>query len=243
MNALSTGKNTARWGFRMTCVWFVIYLLATQVLLSVAVLLGLAWHAHLPFSKDTLRYLVEDSGVLLQVSLMVNVLSAPLIALMVFSKKGSSWRDYMAWRGVSIWRVILWCMLCVLAVYSMGVLHHVLGWPESTFMGKMAQIGSPMVMVLAVVVAAPIFEEMVFRGFMYGGFESSMGAMPAVLLTSVIFAMMHAFQYNGYELLHMLVLGLMLGLARMRTQSLWVPIAMHAVNNGLSIAAFLLESR
>lgn len=162
MNALSTGKNTARWGFWMTCVWFVGYLLATQVLLSVAVLLGLAWRADLPLRESTLRYLVEDSGVLLQVSLMVNVLSAPLIALMVFSKKGSSWRDYMAWRGVSIWRVMLWCMLCVLAAYSMGALHHLLGWPESKFMGKMALIGSPMVMVLAVVVAAPILKRWCF---------------------------------------------------------------------------------
>jgi hypothetical protein len=89
-----------------------------------------------------------------------------------------------------------------------------------------------------VAVAAPIFEELVFRGFMYSGFERSLGALPAVLLTSAIFTMMH-FQYNYYELLHIFVLGLVLAWARMRTQSLWTPIAMHAVNNGLAIMTVL----
>ena len=142
-------------------------------------------------------------------------------------KRVGSWRDYMAWRRVSIWRVIGWCMLCMFAVYLTGVVHQLLGWPESDFMAKMALVGSPVVLILTVAVAAPIFEELVFRGFMYSGFERSLGAVPAVLLTSAIFAMMHV-QYNHYELLHIFVLGLVLAWARMRTQSLWTPIAMHA---------------
>ena len=238
MKLQNTKSGTARWGFWMTCVWFLVYLLITQALLSAVVLLGFAWQADLPLSISTVRHLADDTQLLIQISLMVNLLSLPLIALMVFSKKGSSWRDYMAWRRVSIWRVIGWCMLCLFAVYLTGVAHQLLGWPESDFMAKMALVGSPVALVLAVVIAAPIFEELVFRGFMYSGFERSLGALPAVLLTSMVFAMMH-FQYNYYELLHIFVLGLVLAWARMRTQSLWTPIAMHAVNNGLAIMTVL----
>lgn len=238
MKLQNTRSGTARWGFWMTCVWFLVYLLITQALLSAVVLLGFAWQADLPLSISTVRHLADDTQLLIQISLMVNLLSLPLIALMVFSKKGSSWRDYMAWRRVSIWRVIGWCMLCMFAVYLTGVVHQLLGWPESDFMAKMALVGSPVVLILTVAVAAPIFEELVFRGFMYSGFERSLGAVPAVLLTSAIFAMMHV-QYNHYELLHIFVLGLVLAWARMRTQSLWTPIAMHAVNNGLAIMTVL----
>ncbi|MBS1173881.1 MAG: abortive infection protein [Burkholderiaceae bacterium] len=241
MTRYNTKAGTARWGFWMTCVWFLVYLLITQALLSAVVLLGFAWQADLPLSIATVRHLADDTQLLIQISLVVNLLSLPLIALMVFSKKGSSWRDYMAWRRVSIWRVIGWCMLCLFTVYLTGVVHQLLGWPESDFMAKMALVGSPVVLILTVAVAAPIFEELVFRGFMYSGFERSLGAIPAVLLTSAIFAMMH-FQYNHYELLHIFVLGLVLAWARMRTQSLWTPIAMHAVNNGLAIAAVLATS-
>lgn len=238
MKLQNTRSGTARWGFWMTCVWFLVYLLITQALLSAVVLLGFAWQADLPLSIATVRRLADDTQLLVHISLVVNLLSLPLIALMVFSKKGSSWRDYMAWRRVSIWRVIGWCMLCLFAVYLTGVAHQLLGWPESDFMAKMALVGSPVVLILTVAVAAPIFEELVFRGFMYSGFERSLGALPAVLLTSAIFTMMH-FQYNYYELLHIFVLGLVLAWARMRTQSLWTPIAMHAVNNGLAIMTVL----
>lgn len=98
-----------------------------------------------------------------------------------------------------------------------------------------------MMLVLTVAVVAPIVEEMVFRGFMYGGFERSLGAFPAVLLTSAVFTVMH-FQYNYYELLSIFVLGLVLAWARMKTQSLWTPIVMHAVNNGLALMAVLMTS-
>jgi hypothetical protein len=108
-------------------------------------------------------------------------------------------------------------------------------------MGKMAFTQSPLLLILTVAVVAPIFEEMVFRGFLYAGFERSLGAMPALLLTSAVFASMH-FQYNYYEVLHIFILGLVLGWARLRTQSLWTPIAMHAVNNGLAMAAVLATS-
>ena len=238
MTRYNTKSGVARWGFWMTCVWFLVYFLITQALLPALALLGFAWQADLPLSIGTVLHLADDTQLLIQISLVVNLLSLPLIALMVFSKKGSSWRDYMAWRRVSIWRVIGWCMLCMFAVYLRGVVHQLLGWPESDFMAKMALVGSPVVLILTVAVAAPIFEELVFRGFMYSGFERSLGAVPAVLLTSAIFAMMHV-QYNHYELLHIFVLGLVLAWARMRTQSLWTPIAMHAVNNGLAIMTVL----
>ena len=238
MTRYNTKSGVARWGFWMTCVWFLVYFLITQALLPALALLGFAWQADLPLSIGTVRHLADDTQLLIQISLVVNLLSLPLIALMVFSKKSSSWRDYMAWRRVSIWRVIGWCMLCMFAVYLTGVVHQLLGWPESDFMAKMALVGSPVVLILTVAVAAPIFEELVFRGFMYSGFERSLGAVPAVLLTSAIFAMMHV-QYNHYELLHIFVFGLVLAWARMRTQSLWTPIAMHAVNNGLAIMTVL----
>ena len=241
MKRYNTSSGTARWGFWMTWVWFLVYLFMTQVLLSAAVLLGFAWQADLPLSVSTVRHLADDTQLLIQISLVVNLLSVPLIALMVWSKKGSSWRDYMAWRWVSIGRVVVWCFVCLLAVYLTGVAHNLFGWPQSDFMGKMAFAGSPMMLVLTVAVVAPIVEEMVFRGFMYGGFERSLGAFPAVLLTSAVFTVMH-FQYNYYELLSIFVLGLVLAWARMKTQSLWTPIAMHAVNNGLALMAVLMTS-
>ena len=230
----------ARWGFWMTCVWFAMYLLVTQLVLSVGVITGFAVRADVPLQWSAIKRFANGSELMIMVSLIVNILSVPFIALMVFSKKGSRWIDYMAWRRVGIFRVFGWVFLSLLVVYLSGVLHHLMGWPDSGFMKEVGLGQSPIVLILAVAVAAPICEELVFRGFMYAGFERSLGAWPAVILTSVVFTLMH-WQYNPYELIHILLLGLVLALARMRTRSMWTPMVMHAVNNGLALLTVLIK--
>ena len=50
-------------------------------------------------------------------------------------------------------------------------------------------------------------------------------------------------QYNWYELAQIFVLGMVLGWALMRTQSLLTPIVMHAVNNALATAMVFLAQQ
>jgi hypothetical protein len=219
----------------MTGVWFGVYLLATQGFLTLAALMGYAHWQGLPMNINGAREMMGSTEALIQVALVVNLLSLPLIILMVKSKRGSVWRDYMAWRPVGLARTVLWVIICLLSVFAMGILHQALGWRESGFMDELPQMQSRLWLILSVVVAAPIFEEMVFRGFVYGGFERSLGAFPALLLSSMLFTVLHG-QYNWYELAQIFVLGMVLGLARMRTQSLFTPIVMHAVNNGMATA-------
>ena len=236
------GLRPQRWGFWKTCAWFMGYLLVTQLLLTFTVAFVYAAWMKLPMNINGAREVMGSIDRQLIVALFVNLLSLPLIVWMVKSKRGSLWRDYMPLRRVGWGRLLLWVIICLLSVFAMGVLHHALGWRESGFMGELGLTHAPLWLILSVVVVAPIFEELVFRGFLYGGFERSLGAIPAVLLSSAIFAAMHG-QYNIYELTQIFVLGLVLGLARMRTQSLMTPILMHAVNNGLATAVVLLGAR
>jgi membrane protease YdiL (CAAX protease family) len=84
---------------------------------------------------------------------------------------------------------------------------------------------------LALIVAAPLFEETFFRGFLFKGFESSfIGPSGAVLATAGLWAVIHA-QYNLYEMTIIFCLGLLLGGARRATGTLSVPLALHAVVN------------
>lgn len=78
----------------------LVYFLITQALLPALALLGFAWQADLPLSIGTVRHLADDTQLLVHISLVVNLLSLPLIALMVFSKKGSSWRDCGVAQGI-----------------------------------------------------------------------------------------------------------------------------------------------
>ncbi len=54
---------------------------------------------------------------------------------------------------------------------------------------------------IAVVVFAPAFEEIFFRGFLFEGFrQSRIGAIGAIGITALIWALMHSFQYSLYGL-------------------------------------------
>jgi membrane protease YdiL (CAAX protease family) len=84
---------------------------------------------------------------------------------------------------------------------------------------------------------APLVEEMVFRGLLYGWLAGVWGTTAAWLISSVCFAAAHI------ELAHVLLvlpLGLWLGWLRRRTDSLWPSLVAHMVNNGLAVAAAAL---
>jgi len=84
---------------------------------------------------------------------------------------------------------------------------------------------------LAMVIVAPLSEETFFRGFLFKGIEySRLGAVGAVILTSLAWAIMHL-QYDVYGIFGLFVGGLLVGYARLKSGSLYVPIAMHALQN------------
>jgi len=83
-------------------------------------------------------------------------------------------------------------------------------------------------------VLAPLVEELVFRGLLYGWIESRWGAGLAFVVSSLAFAAAHV---EPAHALLVLPLGLIFGLLRWRTRSLWPSLVAHMANNGLAVAA------
>jgi hypothetical protein len=81
------------------------------------------------------------------------------------------------------------------------------------------------------VVAAPIFEEFIFRGLIYGGLRRSFGVWPATLASAAVFAIMHP----PLALVPVFVLGACTALVYERTRSLLAPMMVHAVYNACVI--------
>ncbi len=85
---------------------------------------------------------------------------------------------------------------------------------------------------IAVVIAAPIFEELVFRGFMFKGLKNSpLGVVGTIIITSVLFTLIHAGQYDLNVLAILFPLAVILGLSRQRSGGIYLPIYLHFVNN------------
>lgn len=97
-------------------------------------------------------------------------------------------------------------------------------------------LGRRLVFYAAVVIAAPLLEEVIFRGYLWSAIEDSLGPWAAWIATSVVFA--------GYHLvpLHVLAIfgtGALIGWLRLWSGSLWPCVAAHFVNNLLSVILVL----
>ncbi|NJK41387.1 MAG: CPBP family intramembrane metalloprotease [Acaryochloridaceae cyanobacterium SU_2_1] len=130
---------------------------------------------------------------------------------------------------------LIWNLLLLLVIlFSDSILRAL--EQSQTFTEQIYQTSpNPALLYITLVLIAPIFEEFLFRGFMLAGLRSSrVGSMGAVIVTSLLWAMLH-FQYNFYFVAQIFVFGLLLGVARLQTESLYVPISMHSLNNLIAL--------
>jgi len=85
---------------------------------------------------------------------------------------------------------------------------------------------------LAVVIVAPIGEEIVFRGFLQKFLEGYWKDITrAVLVTSLFFAMIH---FNPFWTIQIYLLGVILGFLAWKTKSVLPSIILHSINNGVA---------
>ncbi len=93
---------------------------------------------------------------------------------------------------------------------------------------------------ISVGVVGPLFEEMFFRGFVFGGLERSrIGAWGAVVVTAGVWAAIHV-QYDLYDMSLIFVLGLVLGVIRVKTQSIYACLYMHVLVNLIALMGCVL---
>src|SRR6266478_6904864 len=91
--------------------------------------------------------------------------------------------------------------------------------------------GALWLLVLAFCVAAPVSEELFARGFLYRGWsESFLGPVGAIVLSSMVWTALHL-QYDWFFFGEVFSIGLLLGYLRYRTNSIWLTIFMHGLNN------------
>jgi hypothetical protein len=87
--------------------------------------------------------------------------------------------------------------------------------------------------IVVIAIVAPVAEEILFRGFLLHRWAARWGMRTAVTLSSAFFAILHV------ELIGHFFFGVVMAALYVRTQSLWMPILAHALNNGIVVALSL----
>lgn len=91
-------------------------------------------------------------------------------------------------------------------------------------------------LVLLTVVAAPLCEEFIFRGLIFGGLRRSLGLLPSMLMSAALFAIVHP----PVSMLPVFVLGCCTAYVYERSKMLLAPVLVHALYNGALAAVHLL---
>lgn len=100
-------------------------------------------------------------------------------------------------------------------------------------------IGVLWVSTLFAAIFGPIAEEIFFRGFMYPALKKKWGMAVSILVTSVIFSLLHT-HIVGF--LPIMALGILLAYIYEKTGSLLVPVAIHMIHNvGMVVMVLLVR--
>jgi membrane protease YdiL (CAAX protease family) len=104
--------------------------------------------------------------------------------------------------------------------------------------------GAFLLMTMAVFVA-PLVEETVFRGYLYPLFAKSLGVLPGILITGVLFGLMHGSQLGWtFRLVALLTLvGVIFTFARARTGTVLASFLLHLGYNSMIALTSIVATR
>jgi membrane protease YdiL (CAAX protease family) len=95
------------------------------------------------------------------------------------------------------------------------------------------------------ILVAPFMEELIFRGILFGIFESQVGLRFAILITAILFGGLHVPEYWGAwnHMLLIFFVGLVFSLARGRSGSLAPSVFLHVGYNGSMMIALFVSTQ
>lgn len=93
-------------------------------------------------------------------------------------------------------------------------------------------------MVFAAVIAAPLCEEIIFRGYLYPAAKKFSGPRVAGICSALVFTAAHG---NMAALLPLFIFGCLLAWIYEKTGSIWAPIAVHCCFNSATVIAQMID--
>ncbi len=225
------------WGFWTTFLFSLMIgvvnglaaILAVFIVLDVAIISD----PNFDWTDYILSGIDNEFGPVVVVSVILSgIVSLALIAGLIKAKHGATIKEYLALKPLPLKTMAALVALTLGMLLLSAVIDTFRNLPDDTAgTGALFDGVWPVFAFLAVVVMAPLFEEAMFRGFMFQGFmRTRLGPALAIILPAFWWASLHA-QYGAFDRMVIMVFGIVLAVTRLRTGSLWGPIAMHATWN------------
>jgi hypothetical protein len=187
----------------------------------------------------------DDSPTFTIVATLVQslVFLATAVGFASLSARPRAW--HFGLRRTPLWPAVGWAALGMFAFYVFSIVYTVIARPDVE-QGITESLGADEGTVgliaagLMVMVAAPVAEEVFFRGFFYRALRSRFAVPAAAAIDGLLFGIIH-FDFSGLDALLLVpplaVLGIVFCLVYEVTGSIFPVIALHALNNAIAYGA------
>ncbi|MFQ3584489.1 MAG: type II CAAX endopeptidase family protein [Cyanobacteriota bacterium] len=215
--------------------WFLGFILLNGVVPQLyGIILGLQSRQLSPWHQAVALFLTYNSGALLGAGLLYRLLHRyPASPRVLQVRLFGSW---LLWGGcgylVALPLVVLAAALSQLLLPQAGG-----GNPILPLLLDSQGWGARLVFFAVVSLCAPIFEEVLFRGFWLAALSRYLPMWGAVLVSALTFALAHL---NLSDLLPLTMLGIVLGVIYSHSRNLLAPMLLHSLWNTGSLVTLLV---
>jgi membrane protease YdiL (CAAX protease family) len=234
-------------------VHFLVFLAFTIICLVVVPSSFMLYYApHQKMTAEQLqRYLLSKPQVAIGSTIVVYAAILFFLYVTLALLRGQPFWRGLGWRkiqpkeqGMPKVPIVYFLTGCGLSILVFG-LTAVMKPPENTPIEEVFKFRqTAMLFVAMAVLVAPLVEETVFRGYLYPMFARWFGVGPSIIVTGVLFGLMHGPQLGGAKSLIALLtfVGIVFTYVRSRTGSVFASYLMHLGYNSLIGLSLILET-
>jgi membrane protease YdiL (CAAX protease family) len=229
-----SGKWRKSWMILILPVWVVASFYIAQ-----ALLIGLIWllnqfHVSTNFLNQSVFNAIVSALLYIITLILVGVI--PLFIKHRHSNMSDiglnrlpSWTDILITpAGLIIYLILSSVLMLVMKHFFTGIN---VNQAQNTGFSHLTQNYEYILAFITLVIIAPVAEETLFRGFLYGKLKAFMPFWAAILITSALFGAFH----GQWDLaIDTFALSIVLCLLRETTGSLWASILLHMTKNGIA---------
>jgi membrane protease YdiL (CAAX protease family) len=190
---------------------------------------------HLFVARELDNSLNTLGNVLSQIATALGFLLVPMALAAMRGAKGP--REIFARLGVQAFKpsALKWMGLTVVLYLAFNIFYSaVITEPHQKDIAE--GFGAIPIQILLIVIAAPVSEEICFRGMLFGGLREKLPRVAAALLCGLIFGALHAI--TGITAVPpLIVFGFLLALLYERTGSILPGMILHMLNNIVALAS------
>jgi membrane protease YdiL (CAAX protease family) len=227
---------------------FLFFALSSFFVVQTALILYYAPHRSLP-PKELERYLLNKPQFLFGTNLIWYAAIFLFLYVTLAVLRGLPFWRSLGWRKLSInlssGRGNPWAYFfsgCGLAIFVFVVSATAKTNQNMPIQEILKNRNSAILLMVMAVLVAPLFEETVFRGYLYPLFAKSFGIVPGILLTGLLFGLMHGSQLGwSWSIVGLLILvGVIFTFARAHTGTVLASFLLHLGYNSMIAVATII---